>query len=164
MGSRATALAPVEGGHRPIQYYCLNMKLLVALALLGLASAVPGPDAYYGYRGYYRPYYYGRGWYGKRQAEDETAASGPNPDADADAHGWGYGGYYRPYYHGYYYGKRQAEDEPAASGPNPDADAHGWGYGGYYRPYYHGHYGKRSANPNPQYQGWAVYSGGHYGR
>merc|ERR1712062_433802 len=125
MGSRATALAPVEGGHRPIQYYCLNMKLLVALALLGLASAVPGPEPYYGYRGYYRPYYYGRGWYGKRQAEDETAASGPNPDADA--HGWGYGGYYRPYYHGYYYGKR-------------------------------------SANPNPQYQGWAVYSGGYYGR
>merc|ERR1712141_548902 len=141
MGSRATALAPVEGGHRPIQYYCLNMKLLVALALLGLASAVPGPDAYYGYRGYYRPYYYGRGWYGKRQAEDETAASGPN--ADADAHGWGYyGGYYRPYYHGYWYGKRQAEDETSASGPNPDADAdaHGWGYRGYYRPYY-GWYG-----------------------
>merc|ERR1711950_102095 len=104
MGSRSTALAP-EGGHRPIQYfYCLIMKLLVALALLGLACAAPEPDAdaYYGYRGYYRPYYYGRRWYGKRQAEDEPAASGPNPDAnaDADAHGWGYwGGYYRPYYH-----------------------------------------------------------------
>ena len=37
-----------------------------------------------GYWGGYRPYYYG--YYGKRSA-DETAASGPNPDADA--HGWG---------------------------------------------------------------------------
>ena len=36
--------------------------------------------------GYGRPYYGGY-YYGKRQAEDETAASGPNPDADA--HGWG---------------------------------------------------------------------------
>ena len=41
-------------------------------------------SGYYG--GYYRPYYHGY-WYGKRQAEDEPAASGPNPDADA--HGWG---------------------------------------------------------------------------
>ena len=47
--------------------------------IIGLTS--PG---YYG--GYYRPYYHGY-WYGKRQAEDEPAASGPNPDADA--HGWG---------------------------------------------------------------------------
>merc|ERR1711936_1316870 len=142
--------------------YCLSMKLLVALALFGLACAAPDADAWYGYRGYrgyYRPY--GYGYYGKREAGDEAPASGPNPDADA--HGWGYWGGYRPYYYGYY-GKRSA-DETAASGPNPDADAHGWGYGGYYRPYYYGHYyGKRSANPNPQYQGWAVYSGGYYGR
>merc|ERR1712045_36350 len=133
-----TALT-TEGGHH-YSRYCLSMKLLVALALFGLACAAPDADAWgYGYRGYYRPYYYGRGWYGKRSA-DETSVSGPNPDADA--HGWGYyGGYYRPYYRGYWYGKRQAEDEPAASGPNPDADAHGWGYwGGYYRPYYGGYY------------------------
>merc|ERR1712141_763758 len=113
----------VDTGHQ-YSRYCLSMKLLVALALFGLACAAPDADAWYGYRGYR--------------------------------------GYYRPY--GYWYGKRSA-DETAASGPNPDADAHGWGYGGYYRPYYYGHYyGKRSANPNPQYQGWAVYSGGYYGR
>ena len=43
-------------------------------------------SGYYG--GYYRPYYYGY-YYGKRQAGDEPAASGPNPDADAEPHGWG---------------------------------------------------------------------------
>merc|ERR1712051_651872 len=93
----------------------LNMKLLVALAmfgLAGLASAVPDAEADpwygYGYRGYYgRPYGYRYGYYGKREAADEV--SGPNPDAnaDADAHGvYGYRGYYRPYgYGGYYYGR-----------------------------------------------------------
>merc|ERR1719208_209351 len=98
--------------------------------------------------GYYRPYGYW-GYYGKRSA-DEPAASGPNPDADADAwygyYGRGYGyGYYRPYGYWGYYGKRSADEAPA-SGPNPDADADAWygyyghGYGyGYYRPY--GYYG-----------------------
>ena len=41
-----------------------------------------------GYGGYYRPYWGGY-YYGKRQAEDEPAASGPNPNAAAEPHGWG---------------------------------------------------------------------------
>jgi len=106
------------------------MKVLVALALLGLACGAPEADpwGYYG-RGYYGRGYWGgyRGYYYGKRSADEPAVSGPNPDADAEPHGY-YGGYYRPYYYGYYYGKRQAGDEPAASGPNPDADAepHGW--------------------------------------
>merc|ERR1711973_306773 len=156
--------------------YCLNMKLLVALALLGLACAAPDADAWRGYyRGYgygYRPY--GYGWYGKREAGDEAPASGPNPDAEAEPHYGYWSGYYGGYYRPYYYGKRQA-DEPAASGPNPDADAdadaHGWGYyGGYYRPYYYGWYGKREAdepaasgpNPDADAHGYGYYGGYRY--
>merc|ERR1719195_1369968 len=86
-------------------------------------TAMVTADPHYGYAyGYYgyRPFYYG--YYGKRSADEETPASGPNPDAEADPHGWYGYGYGYPYRYGYYYGKRSADDAPA-SGPNPDADA-----------------------------------------
>merc|ERR1711931_345332 len=79
------------------------------------ADAEANPDAWYGYYGrgyyggYYRPYGYGYGYYGKRSADAEpTAEAAASPEAEADP--WysyyGYGGYghhaYRPYGYGYF--------------------------------------------------------------
>merc|ERR1712227_168599 len=92
------------------------MKIIILTAAF-IAGALAAPEAKadadawygyygrgYGYGGYYRPYRYYGGWYGKRSAGAEPEAEAA-PDADADAW-YGYYGYgYRPYgygYHGYY--------------------------------------------------------------
>merc|ERR1711942_298632 len=146
-GEFQSQLSPIQ---RVAKLNSLIMKTLVFVVIFGLIAvhAVPTP-------------------------QDETAALGPNPDADADAHygywggyggwGWGgYGGYYRPWGYGYWgRKKRSTDDEETAAGPNADADADAWygyygyarpwGWGGYYRPWGYGYWGrkKRSTDEAP---------------
>ena len=84
----------------------LRLSHMVGVSLIFIFSTHSDYMINSGYGGYYRPYWGGY-YYGKRQAEDEPAASGPNPDAEAEPHYgyWGGYGYYRPYYAGYYWGK-----------------------------------------------------------
>merc|ERR1712244_17440 len=99
------------GSKKNLSFY--NMKCLVAVLFVGVASALAEPGygyygrgyGYGGYRGGYGGYGY-RGYYGKRDADAEAA-----PAAEADAEP-GYGYYGRVYggYGGYgrgYYGKRE---------------------------------------------------------
>merc|ERR1711910_185299 len=159
-----------------IMKLCLLALVLVAGVLAEPeAEAESNPEPWYGYRGYYGGY--GGYWGRKRRSADaepeadETAVSGPAPDAEAKPWYYGYG-YGYPYY-GYYWGrkKRSADAGPEASAA-PDAEAkpyYGYGYGYPYYGYY-GHYlGKRSADaePTPEAESkpWYGYYGypGYYG-
>merc|ERR1712227_443634 len=151
------------------------MKIIILTAAF-IAGALAAPEAKadvdawygyygrgYGYGGYYRPYRYYGGWYGKRSADAEPEAeAAPAAEADADAwygyygHGLGYYGYgyrpwggyssyYRPYGYGFWGKKKRSADADPAADASPEADADAWyGYYGYgYRPYgygYHGYY------------------------
>merc|ERR1712154_571324 len=106
-----------------IMKLCLLALVLVAGVLAEPeAEAESNPEPWYGYRGYYGGYrgYYGGYWGRKRRSADaepeadETAVSGPAPDAEAKPWYYGYG-YGYPYY-GYYWGrkKRSAEAGPEA--------------------------------------------------